>query len=364
MELITNIPLILFSSQLPTLEFSDAGEEAVEVLVYCSQYEVLHTTVYPIGGRLFLYDLQDLFEECMREHDMVYGVMSIEIGNSTWEDYVILYCPQIASKNAGDFISSHFLTTLRTKRVPGGTDSAASEMLSFLRTSAEDGQSVTASLVGTFRTTDSSVITLACQFALRSEYGVSTFGASPAGVLSDFSNHYDGDISYGWEDLTVLSYTYSLGNRSLTFFVDAEFHPQLCFAFRNVFNVVEYAYLEGTTVTKSDTERSLATSHGVSMFYDQEDEQVFEVTTAPLSSEEADWIVQMLLSHKVQKVCEGGVMADILITDIDAAITDSDTEYRRIKFSYRMARQGAVLPEYETPSGGRRFTAHYSSQYT
>ena len=170
-------------------------------------------------------------------------------------------------------------------------------------------------------------------------------------------------MEYEWENVYVLSYSYNVGNRCFTYFVDRDFNPQQSFVFRNVFNIEELAFMEAVTVTKTETERSLATSHGVSMFYDQVDEQEHEVTTAPLTSEEAEWMAQLLLSHKVKRMMDGGVLSEVLITDMTAEVTDSDVEHRRLKFTYRPTKQGATLTAFENVQQGRRFTAHYTREY-
>lgn len=84
MQLITSLPLTMFSSQIPTLEFSDVGEEPVGIIVSCEGYEVLNTSIYPVGNRMYVHDLRILIEECMREHDLTYTTMEIEIGEYVW----------------------------------------------------------------------------------------------------------------------------------------------------------------------------------------------------------------------------------------------------------------------------------------
>ena len=361
MQLITNLPLTMFSSQIPTLEFSDVGEEPVGIIVSCEGYEVLNTSIYPVGNGMYVHDLRILIEECMREHELTYTTMEIEIGEYIWENYV-LYCPQNSAQDTASFAGSHFLTTLNVKRVQADWRSNG-ERLAFLRTAAEESGSITVSLTATFLSPDSSVLTLACQYTLAREYGVTTINTSPSEVLSLFSENYSGSMTYGWENVEILSYTIAVGSRSFTYYVDRDFEPQHSFVFRNVFNVEEYAYLEGVTVTKTETERSLATSHGVSMFYDQVDEQENEVTTAPLTTTEATWMTQLLLSHRVKRLNEGGSTVEVLVTDMTAEVTDSDEEHRRLKFSYREKKLGATLTAFEEIAHGRRFTAHYTRQY-
>lgn len=361
MQMITNLPLMLFSSQIPTLEFTDVGTDPVEISISCEGYKVLETAIYPVGNGIYVHDLRQLVEECMKEHNWTYAVMEIEIQNQMWENYV-LYCPQNTTQEAASFAESHFLTTLNVKRVPSYWQ-VNRETLSFLRTAAEEGNSLAVSLTATFLSPDGTSLTLACQYTLPSGYGITTINSSPSQILADFNSYYSGTMEYGWENVMVQSYTISIGNRSFTYYVDNDFTPQQCFIFRNVFNMEEVTYLEAVTVTKTDAERSLATSHGVSMFYDQVDEQEHEVSTAPLSTEEADWLEQLLLSHKVQRMQDGGTLVEVLVTDMTAEVTDSDEEYRRLKFTFRVTKPGATLTAFDNVTTGRRFTAHYTRQY-
>ena len=118
----TILPMYVFTSQIPTLVFSQAGIDPLDVTVWTGRDKLLETTMYPMAGKIYLHDLGDLYEEYLRSQvgDDIYPyvILEINIGNYTWEDNMIIYCPYNCNMTALEFINKHFLTTLSTKRVP------------------------------------------------------------------------------------------------------------------------------------------------------------------------------------------------------------------------------------------------------
>ena len=289
-------------------------------------------------------------------------MFELEVENYVWEDNMVIYCPYNCNLPAEEFIQGHFLTSLAVKRIPADA-SRDDEVLAYLLTSAETETARTIVVTADFRTPDGGFVSHACSFTddLRELYG--SIVACPEEVTSIFGHYCQEATEYDWHDLVPLSYTVRMGQRAMTYYVDLDFMPSVRFRFRNAFNVDETMYLEGVTVTRTETERSMATSHGTNLFYDQVDSQEYEVTTAPLSTDEAKWATQLLLSHRVRRVEEDGSLTEVLITDMTAEVTDSDEEYRRLKFTYRMARQGAALKFPWKSSQSSRFTGQFTLHF-
>ena len=367
MRMKTNLPMYVFTSQIPTLDFAEVGINPLDVTVWAGREKLLETTMYPVYGHIHLYDLGDLYEEYLRSQDgediYPYVILEINIGNYTWEDNMIIYCPYNCNMTALEFINKHFLTTLNTKRVPADA-SRDDEILPYLLTSEEAATTRTVEVTASFRTPDGNIEGHTCSYTDNDRYQYDGIMASPEELNVLFDHYCDEASDYDWRDLVPLSYTVRMGQRSFTYFVDQDFRPSVRFRFRNAFNAEETIYLEAVTVTKTDTERSLATSHGVSLFYDQVDSQEYEVSTAPLTTEEANWATQLLLSHKVQRVEEDGSLVDVLITDMDAEVTDSDEEHRRLKFTYKLAKQGASLKVKKVTASNSRFADQFSLHFS
>ena len=62
----TILPMYVFTSQLPTLEFSQAGTDPLSVTVWAGRDKLLETTMYPVAGKLYLHDLGKLYEVATR----------------------------------------------------------------------------------------------------------------------------------------------------------------------------------------------------------------------------------------------------------------------------------------------------------
>ena len=118
----------------------------------------------------------------------------------------------------------------------------------------------------------------------------------------------------------------------MTFYVTDE-TPDIVFSFRNAFNVIENAELYAVTTIKQKVEHSEANCQRNRIFYDRSTEYTYEVETAALPYEEAVWLQQLVASHNVTKD-----EREILITDSEAEISDSDSETNRHKFTYKFAR--------------------------
>lgn len=367
MQMTTILPMYVFTSQIPTLEFSQAGTDPLSVTVWAGRDKLLDTTMYPVAGKLYLHDLGKLYEEHFRSQvgDDIdpYAIMEIDIGQYTWEDNMIIYCPYTCNMTALEFINKHFLTSLNTKRIP--TDATREdETLLYLLQNEDVSVVRTIEVTAAFRTPDGKIVGHNCTYRDRSRYQFDGIVASPDEMIILFDQYCEEQNDFDWRDLCPLSYTIRFASRTFTYYVDQDFKPSVRFRFLNAFCIPETIYLDAVTVTKTDTERSLATSHGVSLFYDQVDSQEYEVTTAPLTTEEATWATQLLLSHKVQRVEEGDTLVDVLITDMTAEVTDSDEEHRRLKFTYRMAKQGASLKIHKDVIRDSRFAEQFTIHFS
>ena len=366
MEMTTPLPMYVFTSQIPTLDIVQAGTDPLQVALWAGSTKLLETTLYPVAGCISLHDIGKLYERFLRDRDSgdaaPYAVFELEVENNVWEDNMVIYCPYNCNLPAEEFIQGHFLTSLAVKRIPADA-SRDDEALAYLLTSAETETARTIVVTADFRTPDGGFVSHACSFTDDSRELYGSIVACPEEVTSIFGHYCQEATEYDWHDLVPLSYTVRMGQRAMTYYVDLDFMPSVRFRFRNAFNVDETMYLEGVTVTRTETERSMATSHGTNLFYDQVDSQEYEVTTAPLSTDEAKWATQLLLSHRVRRVEEDGSLTEVLITDMNAEVTDSDEEYRRLKFTYQMAREGATLRFSRESSRSSRFTGQFTLHF-
>ncbi|MCM1142979.1 MAG: hypothetical protein NC453_30815, partial [Muribaculum sp.] len=144
-------------------------------------------------------------------------------------------------------------------------------------------------------------------------------------------------------EVEVMSFTVTCGQRAITFFVDSSLPGDAdSFAFRNCFNVWDVAVLPHITTAKTDVDRSTAVVNGCSQFYNQSVEKKYEVTAGPLTSDEANWLDQLLTSYDVFRFepndCDDTdpyIIQSILITDMTCEISDSDEKPNTVKFTWR-----------------------------
>lgn len=330
------LPTFIFSSQFPTLRFEHCGYTTVNFHVYCASQLILDFDLTSIATDdqdtddvIELYDIGMAFEQNMRERELSTAYLEIYCEDLVVEDCTVIYCPYYAEIEAVQFVPNHFLTTLSAKRIPAD---AEGERLEFVRQDSEYNQVLTLYIKVTYKDNDgythyNEALTRSLQNTIRHTMDISP--STVIGLLED----------KGLEPALVLSYEVTLGERSFTYFVDNETPSMRGYCFRNAFNADETAYLEAVTVRVTNTERSLATMHGAAMFYDQQDSEEFEVTTAPLSYDETEWLDQLLLSHRVRLLPAG----EILITGMEVKVSDNDRELKRIKFTYCIAKLGASL---------------------
>ena len=97
MYMSTHLPMYVFTSQIPTIVISQAGIEPLTVRLMDGQKTLLETTLYPLAGQIKLYDIGRIYEEYLRSRNnedyYPYIIMELEVGGTTWEDNMIIYCP-------------------------------------------------------------------------------------------------------------------------------------------------------------------------------------------------------------------------------------------------------------------------------
>ena len=99
----------------------------------------------------------------------------------------------------------------------------------------------------------------------------------------------------------LLAFSVHVGARAFTYYV-SPCEPQLRMFFRNAFNLWECCELFAITTQIAESERSIAVTNRISTFYNQRNEKKYEVESAGLTYEQAQWIEQLFYSHDVRMV--------------------------------------------------------------
>jgi len=132
----------------------------------------------------------------------------------------------------------------------------------------------------------------------------------------------------------LLAMTCHVEERSMTVFISDEPY-EVDFFFCNSFNIWERIYIYGTTKIKTAFDRKEAVSKGVSSFYDMSSERKYEVETAPMMIEEAEWFNEFLASPRVERELNEDWRPTVLISDINSEISDNAKDLIKMKFSWR-----------------------------
>lgn len=326
-SLITEIPDLIFSSQLRDLKFSTDLDSLV-VAFYCGETEFFCTTITPFEGVAMLFDIQSIVMQHMiisksAYVDFTVTCMNVNQNIEASYSFNILYSAFIMPISATEFSSNYFLTTLTSKR----TYPHSKEFISILH--HQERNDLNAYCVFLDK---EDVITTVTVKILELEY--ENVGIDTIYISYDFIIEALAELNYKVSKL--LAYTISLGKRTFTFYVH-NFTPDVCFTFLNCFNVIETASFCAVTTSKTKVERSVAITHSLYSFYDQITTKEYEVQSSPLTMDEARWIEQLFISQFVLLgvALDLASLPEILIIDSSCEISDSNSDLNRVKFSWQ-----------------------------
>lgn len=362
---------IIFSSALGDLAVVVDGEY-VDVKLSTTGSVILSERYYAYGGEVMLCDLGSLIEAEMRKSGQSYADFTLSVYTDTDGNkadscvLLILYCDRLTvCSDIQKFLSENFLTTLSYRRVaPGSTES-----LFFF---AEKGESVAYTISHRYRKSGSEAL---YHHSFTVDAGKTASSASvvqiniaQSSVIADAAAHAAVRVS----DISLLSFTVYLGQRSITFIIDhslgSDPSAHGSFIFRNCFNALEVATLAAVTTAKTDVDRSTAIVNGRSWFYNQSATKSYEVETAPLTSDESEWIDQLFTSHETFRIepdptneYDPLVLAAVLITDSTCEIQDGDEKLNKVKFTWRYADNRPLVRLSASPG---IFTSPYNIVYT
>ena len=345
---------LYLSAMLPErVSFSVQDENTSAVVsVYVDHQIVFQSTLYAFGHNMYLNDIRSIIEEGIRQNENAHGECMVTIAdsesNASTQNFVVLIS-DFAIPSPMYFLATHFLTTRSSFRI----HRSGNQTLAWLPSAA-----------GTHLKYIDAVIL--------------PEGESTPTVLrwdQGQQQYFDGQLySYTFKVQTIsdyfeqkypekkgklLSFTVHVGQRSMTFFVTDEV-PDFRLSFLNAFNITEYAELYAVTTQKQKVERSEAHCNFDHIFYDQKTEISFEVETAALPYEEAQWLNQVFASRYVAIPIYGDTFEQILITDSTSEITDSDKEQNRLKFTYKFAKDKQHKYVESSPA---YFTEEYNKQF-
>lgn len=322
----------------------------VQLVASVGSIAILSERYYAYGGRVTLYDIGSLIEADMRSSGKSYAVYTLKVFTDTVSNlsdsctFNILYCDRFTvCTDVETFLRENFLTSLQFRRV---ADNSTTSLYFF--TFESDSLAYTISYRAR-KIANGAMIsnTIYLGSGTATGWGVQQINIPVSLVLADAASKAVARLT----EMEVISFTVACGQRSITFFVDRSLPDESdVFAFRNCFNVWDVAVLPHITTAKTDVDRSTAVVNGVSQFYNQSVEKKYEVTAGPLTSDEAQWLDQLMTSYDVMRFepndCdpdEPYIFQSILITDMTCEISDSDEKPNTVKFTWRYADNRPII---------------------
>lgn len=293
---------------------------------------LLTETYYPIGGNVTIYDLNEIIESDMRNRGLVFATYMASIGND-FCSLSVIYCERTVNREDFEaWLASHFLTTLENRRIAPDSTVEVKTYVAALNRCSIGARLVWRNLLTGNLTTYSSSRS---QFALSKSPKITHYSVHVDSLVQTAAKEAHIDARY----VEPLCIVIDSGNRELTCFIDKSLRYSESFTFRSCFNTLETAMLPAWTNTKTETARTLAVFNGRSEFFDRTVSKVFEENVGPLTSDEADWVDQLISSHEVYHFAGVGdmVLHPILITGATCEVNNGNEAPNAVKFTWRFA---------------------------
>lgn len=325
-----NLDEFHLSSSLPN-KFTITGvHESATCSVFINNTSIYSTLLYANDDTINFYDLGKLVETYMRSHWLSLAelrfVAQHDGGTEQVNGITIVYCAlKHGMENDIDFLESHFLTSRRNYSIPRGY----SFYLHFFVSIHEQFS-----------------VGVNCNFRKNGELYSCTYYDSIE--MEQFNKVYSCRVDSGYVTQKcnatlgdvideLITATVSVGNRSITIYYTND-KPIIIFGFRNIFNVLEYAYVIGKETLKTDISRKEAVCQGVTSFYDETIERKHHIETCHLTPDEASWLNELLYSQYIFVTLEPDEFhIEVVISDITSEINYSPSEQTRFKFAWRYA---------------------------
>ena len=358
----TQIPALLFSSAIPDLAIATDTDGEVEIALTSAGATVFTASHFPYNRQIKVFDLRSVVEMYMREQgsamkDFTVTATANEVTHQLCS-FKVIYLEHRFDGDISEFLRNNFLTNTSSKM----TSEKAVERLHFF---VDAGEEVRMRYeIVTRQPGEEPRLTIITQQMMVPNRAMI--------IMTEISCLFMREIASLSEDTELLAYSVHAGNRAYTYYVSRQ-EPQVKLYFRNAFNRFECCQLFAITTHKPESERSIAVTNRISTFYNQRNEKKYEIETAGLTYEQAQWIEQLFYSHDVRMGFrhdqEPGevvpeIMPKILITDFTCKLSDADGELNSVKFTYQFAdRRTYLQTDYLTVDHDRIFTEQYDPTF-
>ncbi len=363
---------LMFSSQIPDIVITTSDDNEVEVCLDCRDHTIFSALHFPYGRSVKIHDLRSVIEYYLRDRNTSLDEFQLRsVSNGTQQilaTFQVLYLEQHFSGDIEEFLRNNFLTTMAAKL----TSPKATEFLYFF-IEANAQEYITYQVVASVYGGEPRIYQMRENCGLYNHDRIKSVELTCEMLIGIVESPADGRPR---EAITLHAYSVHAGQRAFTFYVQ-DHEPPLSLYFRNAFNVYERCDLQAVTTHKAKSDRSIAVTHRLSTFYNQQNEKQYEVETSGLTVEQARWIEQLFYSHDVRMATKRTDLSEetfgqynpqympiVLITDFTCEIHDEDGELNSVKFTYQYQdRRTYLSTDYLSVDHDRIFTAPFNPTY-
>ena len=368
----TQLEELMFSSQIPDLDLTTSDDNEAVVSIVSGGATVFSATHIPYQRNIIVHDIRSVVEYYMRQGSHALRSFTLKAKHNgstqTLATFQAVYLEQHFTGDIGEFLRNNFLTTMAAKL----TSPKATEFLHFF-IEANAQEEITYQVVASVYGGEPRIYTLRENCGVSNSNRIKTVELTCEMLTGIVESPANGRPR---EAITLHAYSVHAGQRAFTFYVQ-DHEPPLSLYFRNAFNVYERCDLQAVTTHKAKSDRSIAVTHRLSTFYNQQNEKQYEVETAGLTMEQARWIEQLFYSHDVRMATKRTDLSEddfgnynpqympiVLITDFTCEIHDEDGELNTVKFTYQYQDRRTYLPtDYLSVDHDRIFTDPFNPTY-
>ena len=347
-RIISNIPTRAFTSAFDKVEIETDLSKVRVTVIATGLLTVYDNILYAYDGKVIIYDLTAIFEESMRKHDIAFAFMWMRVcepGNTssyTSITYGTFYGIHRFYGNLTDWTARNFLNAAPAKMSFAGSVEVLNYWYpggNFIREKRTvvyevDGEQLV------YETTD--ILERPDNTQVRQ-------------VIIDYKA-----IAHELNASRILSVCVAHNERMATiYYTDA---PVIAFLFRNNFNTLDVATVQGEIKRKAETEKGIAVCNRKIALYNKRDRYSFEVETAPMPYDQVAILEQLCTSHKVWLYVNGIEPNDhfkVVITDYNVEISDSDEKLQTVKFTFQFEDYRLAMTE----DLSEIFTTHFLPQF-
>lgn len=350
-SLITQIPEYVFTSELGEIDIiSDYDDEMLDVVINLHNSSV-EIQVQAYGGIATIFDIRSVIENELQTYNLPCTDVDLYIKGAD-EMLVVKFKTFYCSWNcdlgtALSFLENNFLSIASTKMVP---KLQPSEKLYLFACNKENAKFCTNVCVK-YLSEDIEIIKIHQE--TKGIEGLTTISIGYKEIYDYIQEQKQGQFNILWV-------TQEVGNRSITIYF-SDTIPTDLFIAKNVFNLNEYFWINGKTVSKFEVNKNTGLFGSKTIAYGHQIEKKYELSVAPLTKLEAQFIEQLLCSTEVHKIdTNDWIAAPILIYDSSIEVSE-DVDDIKMEFTWEYE---SKLPHINTKEVERLFTEQFNTQFT